>query len=244
MTHPLPRPDHLAIIMDGNGRWATRRGLPRVVGHRKGVETLRDIVRAVGEEGVGYLTLFAFSSENWTRPADEVRELLALLRRFIRRDLAELHRENVRVRVIGERDTLDGDIRQLLEEAERLTCGNDGLQLVIAFNYGGRDEIARAMRSLGRRIAEGSLAPDAITEETVSASLDTAGMPAPDLIIRTSGEKRLSNFLLWQAAYAEFVFVPCAWPDFDRDELRSALFEYARRHRRFGGIAPVARAAS
>ena len=229
-------PDHIAIIMDGNGRWATRRGLPRAVGHRKGVEALRATVRAVGEAGVRHLTLFAFSSENWARPAEEVGELMRLLRRFIRRDLAELHANDVRVRVIGRREGLATDIAALLDEAERLTAGNDGLTLCVAFNYGARDEIARAARAIAERVARGEIAPGEIDEASVEAHLDTATMPAPDLVIRTSGERRLSNFLLWQAAYAELVFLPCCWPDFGRAELDAALAEYATRRRRFGGL--------
>ena len=229
-------PDHIAIIMDGNGRWAERRGLPRAVGHRKGVEALRETVRAVGDLRVPYLTLFAFSSENWSRPEDEVGELMHLLRRFIRRDLAELHENDVRVRVIGRRNDLAPDILSLLEEAETLTASNRGMTLCVAFNYGARDEIARATQAIARRVRAGEIDCDAVTEETVAAHLDTAGMPCPDLVIRTSGELRLSNFLLWQAAYAEFLFVPCCWPDFGRAELRDAMAEFARRSRRFGGL--------
>ena len=234
-------PDHVAIIMDGNGRWATRRGLPRAFGHRRGVEALRESIRTLGDRRVPYVTLFAFSSENWARPAEEVGELMGLLRRFIRRDLAELHSNDVRVRVIGRRDGLPPDILALLTEAERLTAGNAGMTLCVAFNYGARDEIARATRAIALKVATGEIAADAVTEATVEAHLDTAGIPAPDLVIRTSGERRLSNFLLWQAAYAEFVFVPECWPDFDRAALDAALAEYAGRKRRFGGLgdAPV-----
>ena len=237
----MSRPDHIAIIMDGNGRWASRRGLPRAVGHRKGVEALRDTVRAVGERRVPVRTLFAFSSENWRRPPEEVGELMRLLKHFIRRDLAELHAERVRVRVIGARANLDADILALLEEAENLTAGNDGMTLVVAFNYGARDEMARAVRAIAARVADGDLAAERIDEDTIAEHLDTSGLPNPDLIIRTSGELRLSNFLLWQAAYAEFVFEPCAWPDFGRDQLDAALDEYARRQRRFGAVAPPPR---
>ena len=232
-------PNHLAIIMDGNGRWATTRGLPRTAGHRKGVEALRDTVRAVGEIGIPYLSLFAFSSENWRRPPDEVNALLGLLKRFIRRDLAELHRENVRVRVIGERDTLATDIRGLLEEAEDLTRANTGLTLVVAFNYGARDELTRAVRSIAASVHAGDLDAETIDEETVSRHLDTAELPSPDLILRTSGEMRLSNFMLWQAAYAELAFVPANWPDFDRTQLDNVLADYARRDRRFGALEPT-----
>lgn len=230
-------PEHVAIIMDGNGRWAKQRGLPRVMGHRRGVEAVRETVRAAGETGISYLTLFAFSSENWRRPEAEVNDLMGLLKAFIRRDMAELHRENVRVRVIGDRASLKGDIRSLLEEAEHMTRNNTKLTLVIAFNYGSRDEIARAASSLARDVAEGRLDASAITPEMISARLDTAGIPDPDLIIRTSGEERLSNFLLWQAAYSEFLFVPDYWPDFDRQHFFSAIEQYATRDRRFGGLA-------
>ena len=240
----MTTPDHIAIIMDGNGRWAQRRGLPRAVGHRKGVEALRETVRAVGERRVPFLTLFAFSSENWTRPDDEVGELMRLLRRFIRRDLAELHQNDVRVRVIGRRGDLTPDILSLLEEAETLTAGNRGMTLCVAFNYGARDEIARATRAIAARVRSGELDCEAVDEETVAAHLDTAGMPCPDVVIRTSGELRLSNFLLWQAAYAEFVFVDCCWPDFGRDQLHAALSDYSGRQRRFGGIVEPERVAS
>ena len=229
-------PRHVAIIMDGNGRWAAARGLPRVEGHRRGVEALRKTVRAAGDMGIQCLTIFSFSSENWQRPASEVRDLLGLLRIFIRKDLAELHSNGVRVRVIGERDSLDGDIRRLLEEAEDLTRANTNLSLVVAFNYGGRDEIVRAVRLLAERVAAGALAPQAITEEMIGHNLDAADISDPDLIIRTSGEQRLSNFLLWQAAYSELVFTPLYWPDFDRAALEAAIDEYRRRERRFGGL--------
>jgi undecaprenyl diphosphate synthase len=229
-------PRHVAIIMDGNGRWAAARGLPRVEGHRRGVEALRKTVRAAGEMGIACLTIFSFSSENWQRPVSEVRDLLGLLRRFIRNDLAELHSNNVRVRVIGERGNLDPDIRRLLEEAEELTQRNDGLMLVVAFNYGARDEIARAVRRIARDIAAGALKPEAVTEDLIGSRLDAPDLADPDLIIRTSGEQRLSNFLLWQAAYSELVFTPVYWPDFDRAALEAAIEEYRRRERRFGGL--------
>jgi len=239
---PFDVPRHVAIIMDGNGRWAAARGLPRSEGHRRGVEALRRTVRAAGELGIGYLTIFSFSSENWARPPAEVRDLMALLRRFIRNDLAELHGNNVRVRVIGERAGLAPDILRLLEEAEELTRRNDGLVLVVAFNYGARQEIARAARQLAEEIRDGRLDLDAVTAESLARFLDAPDLPDPDLIIRTSGEQRLSNFLLWQAAYSELVFIPTHWPDFDRAVLEQALAEYRRRERRFGGL--VARTGS
>jgi undecaprenyl diphosphate synthase len=229
-------PQHVAIIMDGNGRWANKRGLARTMGHNKGVEAVKETVRTAGELGIRYLTLFAFSSENWNRPEAEVSDLLGLLRRFIRRDLAELHRENVRIKVIGERDRLRGDILPLLLEAEETTRNNTGLTVVIAFNYGARDEIARATARIAQKIKDGLLDPAAITADMISNHLDTAGVPDPDLIIRTSGEERLSNFLLWQAAYSEFVFLPDYWPDFNRELFIHALKIYASRDRRFGGL--------
>ncbi|CAL8981116.1 Isoprenyl transferase [Rhodoplanes serenus] len=232
----LGAPRHVAVIMDGNGRWAARRGLPRREGHRRGVEALRRTVRAAGELGIGVLTIFSFSSENWSRPPAEVRDLMALLRRFIRNDLAELHRSNVKVRVIGERAQLDRDIASLLREAEDLTRDNTGLVLVVAFNYGSRQEIARAAQRLATEVAAGRLAPEAITADLIAARLDAPDLPDPDLIIRTSGEQRLSNFLLWQAAYSELVFVPLYWPEFDRAALESAIAEFRRRERRFGGL--------
>ncbi|WP_061977792.1 isoprenyl transferase [Aureimonas sp. AU40] len=222
--------------MDGNGRWAKARGLPRTLGHRRGVEAVREAVRTARELGIRYLTLFAFSSENWKRPVEEVGELLRLLKFFIRRDLAELHREGVRVRVIGERENLPRDIRGLLEEAETLTIGNDRNTLIIAFNYGARDEMARAMRRIAVKLGTGELTAESISPDVVDQHLDTAGIPDPDLIIRTSGELRLSNFLLWQAAYSEFAFLPCLWPDFDRAAFTAAVQDFAMRDRRFGGV--------
>jgi undecaprenyl diphosphate synthase len=229
-------PRHVAIIMDGNGRWASARGLPRVEGHRRGVEALRRTIRAAGEMGIKFVTIFSFSAENWSRPANEIGELMGLLRRFIRNDLAELHKSGVRVRIIGEREGLEPDIIRLLVEAEELTKDNDGLTLVVAFNYGARQEIARAARGIAQEVAEGRLKPEAVNVETVSGYLDAADIPDPDLVIRTSGEQRLSNFLLWQSAYSELVFVPLNWPDFDRAALEGAIAEYRQRERRFGGL--------
>ncbi len=230
-------PYHVAIIMDGNGRWAAQRGLPRGEGHRRGVEAVRKTVRAAKELGIGILTIFSFSSENWSRPRSEILDLMALLRRFIRNDLADLHRNNVRVKIIGERDGLDPELARLLEEAESLTHANTGLLLVVAFNYGARQEIARAARRLAEDVAAGRLRPADITADRLASRLDTSDLPDPDLVIRTSGEQRLSNFLLWQAAYSELVFVPVYWPDFDRATLEGALAEYRTRERRFGGLA-------
>jgi len=232
----LDVPQHVAIIMDGNGRWAAAHGLPRVEGHRRGVEALRRTVRAAADLGISVLTIFSFSSENWSRPPSEIRDLMGLLRRFVRNDLADLHKSNVRVRIIGERDDLDRDICLLLQEAEDLTRGNDGLTLVVAFNYGARQEIARAARRLAIEVAAGRLSADEISPERLARYFHAPDIPDPDLIIRTSGEQRLSNFLLWQAAYSELVFVPINWPDFDRAALEGAIVEFRRRERRFGGL--------
>jgi undecaprenyl diphosphate synthase len=235
-TVPRQVPHHVAIIMDGNGRWAAARGLPRAEGHRRGVEALRRTIRAAGEIGIGIITIFSFSAENWSRPATEVTELMGLLRRFIRNDLAELHQSNVRVRIIGERAALDPDIGRLLVEAEDLTRANSGLTLVVAFNYGARQEIARAAQRIAEQVASGAIKPVDVNSETVAKFLDAPDLPDPDLVIRTSGEQRLSNFLLWQSAYSELVFMPTYWPDFDRVALEAAIREYQQRERRFGGL--------
>ncbi|MEO1702063.1 MAG: isoprenyl transferase [Pseudomonadota bacterium] len=234
-------PAHVAIIMDGNGRWAQARGMPRTLGHKAGVEAVRRTVKAAPDFGIQHLTLYAFSSENWSRPPSEVRDLLGLLRLYIRRDLAELVANGVRVRVIGDRANLTPDIISLIETAENRTHGNTKLNLNIAFNYGGRDEIARAVDSLlrERMTMPASEQAKATTQSDIHRHLDTSALPDPDLIIRTSGEQRLSNFLLWQAAYSEFVFCDCLWPDFDAQELGACLMEYAQRDRRFGGVAPL-----
>jgi undecaprenyl diphosphate synthase len=230
-------PRHVGIIMDGNGRWAAARGLFRSEGHRRGVEAVRRSVEAALKRKVECLTLFSFSSENWSRPVDEVEFLFGLLRLFIRRDLADLHRQGVRVRVIGSRERVPSDILSLIAEAERLTAGNTNLTLVVAFNYGSRDEIVRAVRGIAGEVREARLDPASIDEAMLAARLDTAAFPDLDLLIRTSGEHRLSNFLLWQAAYAELVFLPVLWPDFDGAAFDAALDEYATRSRRFGGAA-------
>lgn len=237
MTTLGATPAHVAIIMDGNGRWAKARGLPRVAGHRAGVEALRRTVRAAPGLGICWLTVYAFSSENWSRPKSEVSDLMGLLKIFIRRDLAELHQNGVRVRVIGDRQGLQPDIKALLDEAESLTAGNGSLTLVIAFNYGGRDEIVRAARKLAAAAVYGDIRPEAIDADMFAGALDTAGIPDPELVIRTSGELRLSNFLPWQTAYSELAFLPCYWPDFTRDHLAEALRDFAGRERRFGGLA-------
>jgi undecaprenyl diphosphate synthase len=232
---PTP-PRHVAIIMDGNGRWAARRGLPRFEGHRRGVEAVRRSVKACIELGINYLTIYSFSTENWSRPAAEIAELMGLLRRFIRNDLADLHAQNVRVKIIGEKAGVSEDIQRLLIEAEMVTAANSGLTLTIAFNYGGRVELVRAAQVLAGRAAAGEIAPDAITEGMFAEALATSGIPDPDLLIRTSGEMRISNFLLWQLAYAEFVFLPVLWPDFEKRDLEEALGHFRGRNRRFGGV--------
>ncbi len=232
-------PRHVALIMDGNGRWAAQRGLPRFEGHRRGMEALRRAVRAGIELGIRYLTVYSFSVENWSRPREEVEALIGLLHRFIHHDLMELHGHNVRVRVIGSRGDLSPDVADLLRKAEELTLRNTGLNLVVAFNYGARQEIAAAARALAKEAVAGKLSVEDIDVEAISAHLQTSDIPDPDLIIRTSGEQRLSNFLLWQAAYAEFVFLPIHWPDFDKSALESAIADYGHRVRRFGGLDPV-----
>jgi len=232
-----PRPRHVAIIMDGNGRWARARGLPRVAGHRQGVEAVRRTIKAAGETGVEVLTLFSFSSENWRRPRGEVDELMGLLRRYLKSEIADLHGRNIRFRTIGERDGLAPDILTLIDEAERMTAANDAMTLVLALNYGGRQDIARAARNIAESVHRGLLRPEAVDDELFSSYLLTAGLPDPDLLIRTSGEQRISNFLLWQCAYAEMVFVDKFWPDFDADDLAAAIDEFAGRERRFGSTA-------
>jgi undecaprenyl diphosphate synthase len=230
-------PTHVAIIMDGNGRWAKSRSLPRIAGHREGARAVRRTVEAAIRTGVTWLTIYAFSSENWRRPAAEVTDLTGLLRRYLRSEVAELRENGVRLRFIGDRHRFDADIRHELAVAEAETEANSRLNLVIALSYGARGEIAAAARAAAAAIAEGRLAPADLTEDTFARFLATDGMPDPDLIIRTSGEQRLSNFLLWQSAYAELVFQDVLWPDFEEAHFASALAEYARRERRFGASA-------
>ena len=227
-------PRHVAIIMDGNGRWAKARGLPRTVGHREGAEALRRVVRASAEFGVAYLTVFGFSSENWKRPAAEVTDLMGLLRLYLRKEIAEIDRNGVRLRVIGDRDRLSADIILLIEEAEGRTAANTRLNLTVALSYGGRAEIVSAAQQLARAVRAGSLDPEDIDELAFQRHLFTADIPDPDLVIRTSGEKRISNFLLWQSAYAEYVFMDKLWPDFAGDDLKSAIVEFSGRKRRYG----------
>ena len=233
---PTSGPRHVAIIMDGNGRWAKARGLPRVAGHRRGADAVRRVVRGAGELGIPVLTLFAFSTENWTRPADEVNDLMGLLRHYLRNELEELHKNGARLRVIGNRDGLAPDIVRDIADAEKMTGANARIDVNICINYGARDEILQATRSLARHVAAGELSADAIDETRFEQELLTAGVPDPDLLIRTSGEQRISNFLLWQCAYAELVFVDTLWPDFGKEHLERAIAEFRRRERRYGGV--------
>jgi len=226
--------EHVAIIMDGNGRWATRRGLPRLVGHRKGAERVREIVDFCPDVGVKYLTLFAFSTENWKRAEAEVAGLMSLFRRYILKEAKKLHENRVRVRFIGDRSRLDAKLIALMAELEEKTALNEHLNLTIALNYGGRDEITRAIRSMAVDIASGAVAPDDVTEDSIGYYLDTRYLPDPDLVIRTSGEERISNFLLWQSAYAEYAFIEKLWPDFTSGDLKAIIESYSGRDRRFG----------
>ncbi len=222
--------------MDGNGRWAQARSLPRAVGHRMGVEAVRRTLKAGIELGIEFITLYTFSSENWSRPLAEIDDLMGLMKRFIRRDLVEMHHTGVRILVIGERSNVDPELLKLIDEARELTQNNTKITLVIAFNYGSRREIAGAARRLAEQAIKGEIKPEDITPELLGAELDTKGVPDPELLIRTSGELRLSNFLLWQSAYTEFVFLDAYWPDFGRELLAQALTEFAARKRRFGGL--------
>jgi len=229
-------PAHLGVIMDGNGRWAKARGKRRTEGHVEGVQALRNLVQSCIKFGVGHLTVFSFSSENWTRPADEVSFIFSLLRRFVASDLQRLIRNNVKVRIIGSRTGLDASLIRLIEDVEAKTAANTGLVLVVAFNYGGRAEIAEAARRLAADAVAGLIDPADIDERALSRALYTSDIPDPDVIIRTSGEQRLSNFLLWQSAYAEFIFVPENWPDFDESSFLRVLEAYSLRERRYGGL--------
>jgi undecaprenyl diphosphate synthase len=230
-------PRHVAIIMDGNGRWAASRGLPRTAGHKQGIEAVRRAVAAAQDFGVEFLTIYAFSTENWSRPVMEVTFLLELLKRFIRQDVAELHTKGVRIKVIGSRDRLDRNIIDLLEDAEKLTYSNSGMTLVVAFNYGSKHELVDAFKQVAQRVENGELRASDVNADLIDAALYTAELPAPDLLIRTGGEMRVSNFLLWQLAYAEFVFVPENWPDFDAAIFARAIEDYRSRERRYGGLA-------
>lgn len=232
----LTPPAHIAIIMDGNGRWAQKRGLPRIAGHKRGLNSVRKVTREAKTLGIRYLTLFAFSTENWLRPRDEVHGLMDLFRFYMRRECKTLVAEGVRIRFIGDPSEMPEDIQDLMVEAEDLTSEGTEMTLVVALNYGSRAEITRAAARLAQRVAAGEIAASEVTEDAITAELTTAGIPDPDLILRTSGEQRLSNFLLWQAAYTEFLFADCHWPDFDAEALRDAVIAYNTRDRRFGGL--------
>ncbi len=236
VTQERVLPRHVAIIMDGNGRWARRRHLPREAGHAAGVQRVREIVRVASDLGIGNLTLYAFSSENWKRPPAEVGALMGLFRNYFRSDLNELIERGARIRIIGNRSRVARDIHAMIEDAERLTIGNKGLNLTFAFDYGGQEEIANAARELARAAKEGRLDPETISPELFATRLFTSALPEPDLIIRTSGEHRLSNFLLWQSAYAELMFVDTLWPDFTAEKFNEALDRFAQRERRFGAL--------
>jgi undecaprenyl diphosphate synthase len=229
-------PEHVAIIMDGNGRWASSRGLPRLQGHRIGAQRAKEIIRVCPDLGVKYLTLFAFSTENWKRTADEVAGLMAIFRRYIRKEAAELITNGVRVRFIGDRGRLDDKLVRLMEGLERESARNDTLHLTVALNYGARDELTRAAQRLAAEIAAGRVDAASVTDEQFAACLDTVSLPDPDLVIRTSGERRISNFLLWQSAYSEYEFTPMLWPDFHSDDLAAILATYSTRERRFGAV--------
>lgn len=240
-----PRPDsaggaavprHIAIIMDGNGRWAKARGLPRVAGHQQGAEAARKVLRAAGEAGVECLTLYAFSSENWRRPEEEINDLMGLLRLYIGRELGALHKEGVRLKIIGDHSAFEPATARMVDEAVAKTADNSRMTVAIALNYGSRTELVKAARAIAERAATGFIEPESIDEAMIEAALDTAGLPPLDLLIRTSGERRLSNFLLWQSAYAELLFVDTLWPDFDGDSLRAAIADFAARERRYGGL--------
>jgi len=233
---PADIPQHLAIIMDGNGRWARERGMPRAEGHRAGAESVREATEACKELGIRFLTLYAFSSENWKRPQAEINMLMTLLERFLREKSKEMQQQNMRLQAIGQLDQLPPQTRARLEDAIRLTASNTGVTLILALAYGGREEIVEAARSLARDARAGTLDPDAIDADLFASRLYTAGIPDPDLLIRTSGEMRLSNFLLWQVSYAEIVVVRKFWPDFTKADVHEAVAEFSRRHRRFGAL--------
>ena len=231
-------PRHVAIIMDGNGRWACARGMPRTFGHRRGIDATHRTVEAAGELGIRYLTLFGFSAENWRRPLAEIRELMGLLRMYLRSHVAEMHENGIRLRMIGDRSRLDADIVEMVTRAEALTEGNDRMHLTVALSYGGRQELVEAARCLARDARDGAIDPEMIDEQMMAGRLFTSELPDPDMVIRTSGEKRISNFLLWQAAYAELVFLDTLWPDFGRPDLETAIGEFQRRERRYGALVP------
>ncbi len=231
-----PSPDHVAIIMDGNGRWAQKRGLPRVAGHKQGADAVERVVRAATKLGIKHLTLFAFSTENWKRPEQEVTDLMGLLRQYLRSKTAEMHENNVRLRIIGDRARLNKDILASIETAEELTKNNTAITVYMALSYSGRWDMTQAMQKIATQVQQGLLKPDSITEEVIAQNLNMADVPDPDLIIRTSGEQRISNFLLWQGAYSEYYFTDVHWPDFDQAVLEQAITSYQKRERRFGKI--------
>lgn len=236
MDNELRMPRHVAIILDGNGRWAKAKGMPRNYGHVQGAKTVEVICEEAYKMGIQYLTVYAFSTENWNRPKDEVDSLMRLLRNYMKTCLQTARKNRMCVRVLGDKSRLDGDIRKRIGELEEATRENDGLHFQIAINYGGRDELVRACRKIGQEVAAGNQKPEEITEETIAGALDTAGIPEPDLLVRTCGEQRISNFLLWQLAYTEFYFTPIAWPDFSKEELVKAVEAYNHRDRKFGGV--------
>lgn len=233
-TRPVPQ--HIAVVMDGNGRWAQQRGLPRLVGHKQGAEAVERITRAASDRGVKYLTLFAFSTENWKRPAEEVQGLMGLLKTYLSAKAADMHANNVRLRIIGDRARLGADIQTLIKSVEELTQNNTGITVNMALSYSGRWDMKNAMQVIAEKVQNGELKSDQIDEDLIAAHLQTAGQPDPDLIIRTSGEQRTSNFLLWQGAYSEYFFTQTHWPDFDAALLDQALADYAGRERRFGSV--------
>ena len=236
MEENLNIPEHVAIILDGNGRWAKEKGMPRNYGHMQGAKAVEDILVDARDLGIKYLTVYAFSTENWSRPEAEVSALMTILRNYLKTSIKKSMKNNVRCRVIGERSALSDDINAAITELEEATAGNTGLTFTIAINYGGRDEITRAVRKVAKKVESGEITADEITEKMIAENLDTSFMPDPDLLIRTCNEQRISNYLLWQCAYTEFYFTPVAWPDFNKDELVKAIESYSGRNRKFGGL--------
>lgn len=236
MEEQLKIPNHVAIIMDGNGRWAKAKGMPRTFGHTEGAKRVADVTRAAGHLGIKYVTVYAFSTENWSRSEDEVSALMKLFRNYLKTCIKDADENNMRIRIIGDKTRLDSDIQETIDYVEKETSKYDGVTLTLAINYGGRDEITRAVKKIAEQVKNGEVAPDDISQDTISNALDTEEIPDPDLLIRTCGEERISNFLLWQLAYTEFYFTPVAWPDFDGEELKKAVVAYTSRDRRFGGV--------
>lgn len=232
----LKIPNSIAIIMDGNGRWAKAKGMPRTFGHTEGAKRVADVTRAAGNMGIKYVTLYAFSTENWSRSEEEVSALMKLFRGYLKTCMKDAQENNMRIRMIGDMTRLDEDLQESIRYVEKETAKYDGVTLTLAINYGGRDEITRAVKKIALKAKDGEINPEAITEETIDEALDTAEIPDPDLLIRTCGEERISNFLLWQLAYTEFYFADVAWPDFDAEELTKAIEAYTKRDRRFGGV--------